>query len=637
MPEEIRGMRPVRRRSYRWLVFAILCGGVAGAAYHYRDTLKRIYAERTKPASSKVKQIASSHLVSRGDLTVSVLESGEIKAVRSIQIASEVEGQARIINIVPEGSLVKEGDLLVELDSSDFEDRINQQEITVESAKATLTEAQENLEIQKNQNRSDIKAAELKVKFAKVDLKKYLQGDWPQQKRSAGAAITIAEEELKRANDRLKWTQKLEKEGFVTRSELEADQLSVKKAELKLEEARESLHILEEYENPKKEEQLAAAVEETDQELGRVKHKASAQILQKEASLRAHEATYKLQVQKLDKLKEQKARCRICAPAPGLVVYYAESRRFRASESAIEEGAVVRERQKIITLPDVSKMRVDVKVHESAVDKVSQGQKVYVTVDALPGKRFLAHVKSVALVSDSQSSYLNPDLKVYSTVVVIDSDASMLKPGMSASVEIIVAELKEVISVPIQAVVSDQGQPCCYVPRGDHVELRAIRIGLANDEYVVLEEGIEPGERVLLYAPEPTAKVRKVGFDRIQSGPETVAVVAPLSDGAGSGASEKGEKISARPPEGPSAGGGERAGTGRDRGSDWSERMRNMNPEEREAARKRFEERMKNMTPEEREQMQQRRQRRGRPDGAGPGRGGGGGEAGETGEQRGRE
>ena len=598
-------MERSRRRASGWLFFLLFCSATAAVAYHYRDRIREILPTQTSQGQSVADLAAATHLVAMGDLTVSVLESGTIQAVKSIQIASEVEGQSRIISIVPEGSMVKENDLLVELDSSGFEDQINQPEITVQSARASLTEAEENLKIQRNQNESNIKTAELKIKFARVDLTKYLEGDWPQQKRSAEAEITIAEEELKRANDRVKWTQKLEKEGFVTRSELEADALAVKKAELKLEEKRESLHILQKYEYPKKKEVLEADVEEAEQEFGRVKHKASAQILQEEANLRAREATYELQARKLEKLKEQKAKCRILAPAAGLVVYYAESNRWRSAESAIEEGAMLRERQKIITLPDISGMRVDIKVHETAVDKVHPEQRAFVSIDALPDKRFVGHVKSVAPVPDSQSSWLNPDLKVYSTEILIDSDATMLKPGMSASVEIIVAELKDVTKVPMQSVVSQQGQTCCYVSKGGRIELRAVRIGLANNEYIVVEEGLEPGERVLLYAPEPAAKVVKVGFDRVSSATETVSL-APRSEEARAPGTERADETVSADPAGPQPSTDDKAREGGEDRESRRKRFQNMTPEEREAARKRMEERMKNMTPEEREQMRKR-------------------------------
>ena len=159
----------------------------SGAAYHYKNELKQLYKERTKDTPTEFRQTAAKHLVTNGDLTVSVLESGTVQAVKSIHIASEVEGQARIISIITEGSRVKKGDLLIELDASRFEDQINQQTISLESAKASLTEARESLAIQENQNQSDIKAGQLKIRFANIDQKKYIEGDWPQKNRSAEA------------------------------------------------------------------------------------------------------------------------------------------------------------------------------------------------------------------------------------------------------------------------------------------------------------------------------------------------------------------------------------------------------------------------------------------------------------------
>ena len=504
-----------RRRPWGCLILLLLIIGGGAAGYHFREQLTKLYEERVNPWRPEKPKLGATHLVTRDDRVIPIRESGTVQAVKSIHIESEVEGQVRIISIIPEGTLVKKDDLLVELDSSQLQDKLRQQEISLASAQASLTETQEALEIQKEQSKSDITAVELKLEFAGIDLKKYVEGDWPQEKREAQAEITIAEEELKRARNKLKWTEKLEGEGFVTRSELEADALAVKKAELDLVRAREKLRILEKYAYPRKLKELESKVEEAKRELARVNHKARAQLLQKQADLRAKQATFALEEQKLTKIKDQIDKCRIAAPAPGLVVYFSGrwGRRWGASE-IIQEGTMVRQRQKMITLPDVSAMRVEVSIHESAVDKVKPDQKVSITVDALPTRRFEAHVKSVAAIADSQSSWLNPDLKKYRTEVHIDSEPEGLKPGMSAKVEIVVAELKNVVNVPIQAVTEHQKRECCYVVVDDHLEMRVVKLGMADDKRVVVEEGLAPGERVLLYAPEPGHKIVKVGFDK---------------------------------------------------------------------------------------------------------------------------
>jgi len=93
------------------------------------------------------------YTVSRGDMAITVNEGGDIKAVNSVDIRSEVEGRNSIINIVPEGTYitkedVEQGKVLVELDSSKIKENLSREEIEFASAQATLTEAQESYEIQ---------------------------------------------------------------------------------------------------------------------------------------------------------------------------------------------------------------------------------------------------------------------------------------------------------------------------------------------------------------------------------------------------------------------------------------------------------------------------------------------------------
>src|ERR1017187_1061483 len=118
----------------------------------------------------------------RGPLEINVLEGGSLQALESQEVKCEVRvgyQGTKILRIVEEGYLVTEEDVktnkvLVELDSSDFEKQIAQQEIEYQQAVASLIDAQQNYEIQLNQNQSDIKAAEQKARFARMDFDKFL-------------------------------------------------------------------------------------------------------------------------------------------------------------------------------------------------------------------------------------------------------------------------------------------------------------------------------------------------------------------------------------------------------------------------------------------------------------------------------
>ena len=106
----------------------------------------------------------------------------------------------------------------------------------------------------------------------------------------------------------------------------------------------------------------------------------------------AKKATWELEKSKEKKLERQIANCKIMAPADGLVVYANDpNRAFGSNQPQIEEGATVRERQKIFSLPDITRMQVNTKVHESQIDKITprhEGQD--------PGRRLRRTERSTA-------------------------------------------------------------------------------------------------------------------------------------------------------------------------------------------------------------------------------------------------
>ncbi|MCA9046881.1 MAG: hypothetical protein KDA69_21300, partial [Planctomycetaceae bacterium] len=141
--------------------------------------------------------------VIQGPFLVNLNVQGYLDSQRNATLSCQVEGTTTIITLVPEGTLAKEGDVLCELDSSQFKEKAKQQEITVTQAEAALIQAKEQLEIQRNQNDSDIAAAELKWKLAQLDLTKYEQGEFPQQKKQLEGTVVLNKEELVRAEENL--------------------------------------------------------------------------------------------------------------------------------------------------------------------------------------------------------------------------------------------------------------------------------------------------------------------------------------------------------------------------------------------------------------------------------------------------
>jgi HlyD family secretion protein len=462
--------------------------------------------------------------VKKGDLRVSFTERGNVKASKSVAIYSSLEGAHTIVSVVSEGANVKEGDILVELDSSELTQLYNQQQIAVETASADFLQAQEQLEIQKSLSESEIAKAELDREVAEIDLEKYksARGDYELAVMKANADVTIAKEELTRAKNKLEWTEKLADKGYVSGTELIADRLAVSKASLQLEQANGAQDLLVQFTHKKDLAKYESTLKESVQALERSKRKATAAIALATAAKRGKESTQGLSKKRLAKLTDQIEKAKIRAPQDGMVVYPNVEPWRR--ERMIMQGAEVHENQLLMNLPDVSTMAVDVQVHESWVDQVKEGLPALVSIDALPNLNLKGKVTKVGLLPDSVNRWLNPDLKVYQTEITLEDSAevTLLRPGMSAKVEILIALLDDVIYVPVQSVSTIDKQQVCYVlERGAFVP-RPVQGGKYNESFLEIISGLKIGDVVQLNAPAPR------GAKKLEDVSEDAALAADI-------------------------------------------------------------------------------------------------------------
>lgn len=595
-----------KRKKYLW--FAVLLVIIIVTLY---PLLKKTF---NKPQTN----INVVFPVTKGNFEVTILEGGGIEAKESLQIKSEVQGETKILSIVEEGYYVtpedvQAGKILVELDAKKLLDQQTEQELRFQNAKASLANAEEQHEIQKNQNEIDIRQNELAVKFARMDIEKYLGIDTTNEiikkigideesikklillekesrdienekngiekkrkknerennteqnqnndievpdknnedrnvnpeaedesnsakvlissitsesidfKKYADSAllgdgvaqqtlqkyttdVILAEEDVKLSQKKLEGTRRLFEKAFVTQTDLETDELTLKRKQVALEQANTNKSLFIQYEFPKQAEKLVSEYIEAVWKYIKIQKLAKSRLAQTEANLNSAKAQFALESRKKRELEEQIEKCTIRATKPGLVVYGGEEDRFM--QERIQEGTSIRERQIIITIPDTSVMQVRSKIHESNIKRVKQGQKVKIRVDAFPDELLTGTVDKVAVLPNAQNRWLNPDLKVYDTFIIIDGTHSWLKPGMTTQVEIQVAELKDVLYVPLQSVFNIDNQQVCYVQKGNEIEMRIIKTGEFNESFIEVKEGLKEGEKVLLYTPGQSIPAR---------------------------------------------------------------------------------------------------------------------------------
>jgi HlyD family secretion protein len=591
----------------------------------------------------------------KGPLTISVPVSGTIKAREQEVIYNQVEGRTSIVWIIPEGTQIKKGDKLIELDTSTLRDQKIDQEIKVQNARASLIDANETLAVTKNQAISDVNKADLDLFFAKEDLKKYNDpnGEYHNLLVSAQSDISLADEELKRAEETLTWSKRLYAEKYISQTEMQADTLSRNRSDAKVTLAQNSRMLLEQYTYRRQSAKLKSDVYQAEMALERAQRKAKADVVQAEANLNAKNQEYEREQFKLAKIDDQLAKATVLSPTDAMVIYATSAARGGGrgfdNRQPLQEGVEVFERQELFYLPTALSCKAEVAIHESSLQKVRLGLPTRITVDALPGKEFIGTVARIAPLPDPQSMWMNPDLKVYNSDVYLDESDPELRTGMNCKVEIIVARYDDAVYVPVHTVNRVDGKPTVYILKDDGtMEPRQVEIGLDNNSMVRVVSGLKEGELVV---QDPPLKAATLGPDseagqggdanapadsmtrrinqRLESAANGTSAIGPGSSLGGSqdgeqGGQRRGRNRRASDPNNPQGLGGMRNMTP----EQMQQMMQNMTPEQRqqmEAARQRFQ----NMTPEQREAMRQRFQQGGGTQGQGQGFGGDQGTAGQ--------
>ena len=540
--------------------------------------------------------------VKRGPLRISVTESGTIKAREQVILKNEVEGRTSILTLIPEGTRVKEGDLLVELDASALIDNQVDQEIRVQNAEAAFISAEENFAVVENQAQSDIDKAELDLDFARLDQNKYLDpnGEYQNEREAALAQITLVEEELIRANEKLKWSRELFEEKYISETELKADELAASKKRTDKVLARNNLNLLETFTHQRMVKQLQSDLKQAEMALERTKRKARADVKQAEANLKAKESEYNRQQDKLKKLAEQIAKTRIYAPSDGLAIYATSAQQGRRNVEPLAEGQEVRERQELIYLPKGTSVKAEISIHEASLKKVQTNLPAIITVDALPGRRFSGSVARIAPLPNAQSMWMNPDLKVYNTEVNLQGSDGSLRTGMSCKAEIIVEQYEDALYVPVQAVLRVAGEPTVFVAEGKKKFVpRTVKIGMDNNRMVHIISGLTAGEVVLLTPPLQSAETKPDSADTTGSA-EAVdqADAVGAADHTDSAIAAEPSAVKKDPSTEPEA-----QPDAHRNGRPAGEQRENLSPEQREKRRVRFQ----NMSPEQRQKLRQQR------------------------------
>ena len=476
------------RRRLPWVIASAVALAAVGGFWLFTRGSARVGSAANAAAGGKF------HTLLPVDMDVKVRKDGELQAVENIDIVNLVEGQSTIVQLVKEGSAVRKGDVLVVLDSSEIRQKLEDGELALQKAESDLKNAKEMQRIQESQNAADLEAAEVELDLARLALREYSEGTFPEALADAQTTRKMAEITLRNKEEELEQTRSLYTKGFVTAAQVKADELTVTTVGNDLRKAETALKVLQEFTYPTQIATNKSAVSQAEQALARVQVTNAAELSQKVVATQAAEAALVTAKRKLDHLKEQLARCTIKAPADGLVVYADND---RDAQGGMAEGAQVRERQKLLRLPDTSRMNAVVRVNESQVSKLKIGQPALVKIVGVPDP-VAAKVTKKSPIADSGQRWWNPDLKEYPVELTLNRTPTNCLPGMGAQVEILIARAEDTLTVPLAAIYSERNTSYVFARRGGEVVPVPVTIGQTNETHAQLAAGLSSGQQVLI-------------------------------------------------------------------------------------------------------------------------------------------
>ncbi len=466
------------RRRWKLILFAIvlplllIAGGAVLAGRKFRK----------KPEVPKTAK------VERGDVVVTVVETGRIEPVKWVAVKSKVAGQLDVL-AVDEGDRVEKGQLIARLNVQEAEAQRDQIKAGLAGAEARLKQARLSRDLNTQLIESQIEQAEASLASAKV---------------AAEEAETRARDAERIYRNQLEL---FEMGGFVSQNTVDSAKAAMDLAAQQRRSVAENVRVQE------------AAV--TMAEARRAECElAESRVVESEASLR--------QIQ--DSLAEIEVRLQdavIRAPCPGTVI----TRHIREGEM-ISAVSAYGDGSPIITIGDLSTMLVKVDLNEVDVHDISLGQQVEIRVDALREQSFEGEVTQISpgsIASASAGGWQQGQTTIvrFPIEITVTGSAEGLMPGMTANAEIQCEAARDVLWVPNDAIFEkekEEGKEFVSVVTGEKkkgksflstvtsflpfakggktgeqiTEDREVTIGLADNSRTEIKSGLEEGDEVQL-------------------------------------------------------------------------------------------------------------------------------------------
>lgn len=441
--------------------------------------------------------------VSRGRITTKVKGHGQLDAFKSTRLISRCYWDTRIISLVPEGTLVKKGDVVCELDATRPSDYAISRRLRLMKIKAELDQSALDRRIVELTNKRRSGIALRRLTDAEFAFDEYAEGNEPATRDRLERQLKLSIARREQAEFNRETAQALYRQGVATQSELNSAEIKLSEAEQNWRDVTGEQALHEQYTARRETFSLKGALDDAEAEFDAVKIRNSLSLTQAEFAKLSDSRRFSHYTRYLGYALTSIEACTIRAPHDGRVLYANDWHRRSYGRADIEEGAEVDYRQAIIDLPDYSHFVVKAWVTESEISKLQIGQAAWAVIPALGNRELWGEVVEIGRFPTVRDRYRSTTPE-YSVTIDFDSaanDLEKLSPRMDAKVEIVVNDVDDVLQIPVDAVSQMGDGPSVIVSNGEQLESRSVDLGVTDDETIEVLAGLDEGEELVVDPP----------------------------------------------------------------------------------------------------------------------------------------
>ncbi len=435
--------------------------------------------------------------VSAGDFSIFVIESARLDARQSVTLSSELpSNKAKIVELAEEGRYVEQDEIVARFDPAPFEDDIQELTRDYEDVRAALIQAEAELQIQIRNGKLVRDQSQYAIELARLKLKNLQEADSPLRLAQARHDVFSAQRAYEMAKKERTTQQEMLKEGFGNESMLQEARAEEKDKRNSLELTQQQLEVLENIVLPAEVNQAEMELENKKRELEHTEQATLHGLAKQNAVLMRFRNQVEALRESLDRAEAMLAKTTIVAPVSGFVVYKEIS--VMSERRKVQIGDSVWNRHGFMVIPDMSSLVGYIHVREQDVGKLAAGQAVILRPEAYPDLLLTGSVETVGTLA---ADWASKEENKFQVRIAIDGVDPRLRPGMRAEASILTHELSEVLRVPVEAVFYEEGNPVCFIWRRGSAERRKVDLGETDGDYIVVRDGLEEGDEVLLTYP----------------------------------------------------------------------------------------------------------------------------------------